>query len=109
MFIPICKIQTDPKIWQDPLKFNPNRFRPEEFKKMPKLSYLPFSYGFRDCIGHKYAMLAVKAMISEILRRYRILPLKYKCLEDLEFEIIAVVKLCAGCSVLLENRKNQTH
>ena len=42
-------VHRDPRLWEDPDKFDPERWRPGQ-NKIPG-SYFPFSYGPRDCIG----------------------------------------------------------
>lgn len=42
----------DPRYWQDPLTFNPERFSPEEVAKREPCAYIPFSLGARNCIGN---------------------------------------------------------
>ncbi|KAJ8954175.1 hypothetical protein NQ318_005770, partial [Aromia moschata] len=72
---------TDEKYWPEPYKFDPDRFLPEEDSKRPRCAYVPFSYGSRNCIGMKYAMMVMKALIVTVVRKYRI-STSYKNVED---------------------------
>jgi cytochrome P450 family 6 len=42
IFIPTHAIHHDSRYYFDPEYFNPDRFAPEEVKKRPKTSFLPF-------------------------------------------------------------------
>ncbi|CAF2948263.1 unnamed protein product [Rotaria sp. Silwood2] len=53
--------------WSDPEKFDPSRFDQHQSEK-----FLPFSIGFRSCIGQHFAMLEAKIMLSMIIRRFHI-------------------------------------
>ncbi|CAF4810305.1 unnamed protein product [Rotaria sp. Silwood1] len=53
--------------WLDPEKFDPSRFDQHQAD-----NFLPFSIGFRSCIGQHFAMLEAKIMLSMILRRFHI-------------------------------------
>ncbi|KAK9685622.1 Cytochrome P450 [Popillia japonica] len=64
----------DPKLYPDPEKFDPERFTLENQSTRNPFAYVPFSAGPRNCIGQRFAMLELKAVISNVLRHFEILP-----------------------------------
>nr|AKD43173.1 Cyp4d1-RB [Drosophila melanogaster] len=56
----------------------PNSFKPERFdvvttaEKLNPYAYIPFSAGPRNCIGQKFAMLEIKAIVANVLRHYEV-------------------------------------
>ncbi|RZC41366.1 p450 domain containing protein, partial [Asbolus verrucosus] len=50
VLIPIMYMQRNSKIWPDPLKFNPDRFLPEEINKQEQYAFMSFSVPPRNCI-----------------------------------------------------------
>lgn len=58
--------------WSEPLKFDPLRFSEErmEHKRHP-YCWVPFSGGAHMCIGLHFAIMQVKLVMFEMLRRYR--------------------------------------
>ncbi|KPJ01942.1 putative cytochrome P450 4d20 [Papilio xuthus] len=63
-------LYSNPKVFPEPEKFKPERF----LSNMHQFAFTPFSAGPRNCIGFRYAWVAMKATLSNILRRYEILP-----------------------------------
>jgi cytochrome P450 len=61
-----------PDVFKDPEEFRPDRFSSERKAVLPKGAYIPFGGGSRICIGMRFGQLEVKAIASELLRRYEI-------------------------------------
>src|SRR5437588_6169438 len=59
-----------PEVFPEPEQFRPERFAPERKAALPKGAYVPFGAGSRICIGMRFGQLEVKAIASELLRRY---------------------------------------
>ncbi|XP_063233558.1 cytochrome P450 4g15-like [Bacillus rossius redtenbacheri] len=53
--------------------FDPERFNKENSIGRPSCSFIPFASGPKMCLGRKYTYMAVKTMLSVVLRRYQVL------------------------------------
>ena len=64
-------IHRSPKYWEDPDRFDPDRFLASSDRD--PLSFIPFSFGPRNCIGKQFAMIEEKIMLTHILRRFHVI------------------------------------
>ncbi|CAH1154521.1 unnamed protein product [Phaedon cochleariae] len=71
IIVPVLGMHRDPDFYQDPLKWNPDRFENRN-QKLP--AYFPFGDGPRNCIGLRYAYMQVRLGLATILRNYKVLP-----------------------------------
>src|ERR1700759_271238 len=70
--VAIYAMHRDPALWEDPLRFDPDRFSPERSKGRDRWQYLPFGGGPRACIGDHFAMLEATLALAPTLRRAKI-------------------------------------
>lgn len=74
IWLPISSIHHDPEIYNDPKKFDPERFNDENKHKIKPGSYIPFGLGPRNCIGSRFALMEIKALYFYLLLRFSIQP-----------------------------------
>jgi cytochrome P450 len=69
--IPIYAIHRHRSYWDDPYRFDPNRFAPRTGAKPTRYQFMPFGAGPRICIGAAFSMLEVTIMIATFVRAAR--------------------------------------
>ncbi|EDW15253.1 probable cytochrome P450 9f2 [Drosophila mojavensis] len=80
IWLPTCGFHRDPKYFENPNKFDPDRFSEANKDKILPFTYYPFGVGPRNCIGSRFALLEAKAVIYYLLREFRIVPAKNTCI-----------------------------
>ncbi|HMH15632.1 MAG TPA: cytochrome P450 [Edaphobacter sp.] len=60
-----------PEYYPNPLRFDPDRFTPENKATRPKFTYFPFGGGSRQCIGESFAWMEGVFSIATIAQRWR--------------------------------------
>jgi len=69
----VYTIHRDPKYWENPDTFDPDRFRDENKHKRHRYAWIPFSLGPRQCIGNNLALMEMKMMIIRVVQKFQIL------------------------------------
>ncbi|MFC8272792.1 cytochrome P450 [Streptomyces sp. NPDC057271] len=59
-----------PAYWEDPERFDPDRFTPEAEASRPRYAWFPFGGGPRACIGQHFSMLESVVALAMILQAY---------------------------------------
>ena len=77
----IPSLHKDPKVWANPDVFDPERFSPENTKKIPQNAWKPFGNGERSCIGRGFALQEAALMLILILQNFDMR------LEDEDYEL----------------------
>jgi cytochrome P450 len=85
----------DPALWEDPLRFDPDRFLPERSKGRSRWQYLPFGGGPRSCIGDHFAMLEAALALATIIRSAEIESLGFEFPVETPFTVVAAAPVRA--------------
>jgi cytochrome P450 len=64
--------QRDPRYFEQPTEFHPERWTEEFSNSLPKYAYFPFGGGPRFCIGNSFAMMEIILVLATIGQRHRL-------------------------------------
>lgn len=75
-FVFFYGVHHNPRLWENPEVFDPERFSPERQAAQPTFAFMPFNVGPRKCAGEDFALLEGPLVMAMILQRYmlNILP-----------------------------------
>jgi cytochrome P450 len=59
-----------PEFWEQPHRFDPERFTPSAVSERPRYAYFPFAGGVRGCLGEQFAMAEIVTATASLIARY---------------------------------------
>lgn len=62
----------DPRYFDKPEEFNPDRWADGLAHRLPKFAYFPFGGGPRQCIGMSFALVEATLLLAAIAQRFRL-------------------------------------
>jgi cytochrome P450 len=65
-------VHRNPRHFEEPAAFRPERWADERIKQLPKYAYMPFGGGPRVCIGNSFAMMEAVLALATVAQRYHL-------------------------------------
>lgn len=64
-------VHRDPRWYDAPLEFRPERWQNGLAKQLPRFAYFPFGGGPRQCIGNTFALMEASVVLATIGQKFR--------------------------------------
>jgi cytochrome P450 len=74
VILPQWAMHRDPRFFDDPDAFRPERWSDGLAKRLPRGVFFPFGMGARQCIGAPFAMQESVLVLAAVLQRFRLEP-----------------------------------
>lgn len=65
-------VHRDPRWYENPEEFRPERWKNDLMKRLPRFAYFPFGGGARMCIGNTFALMEAALVLATIAQRFRL-------------------------------------
>jgi cytochrome P450 len=72
ILVSIFNVHRHPEFWQNPTRFEPERFSPEPGTSRHGSVYMPFGAGQHKCIGNNLALMEGPLLLAMIAQRYEL-------------------------------------
>lgn len=72
VILPTWVVQRDPRWFEEPEAFRPERWQGDRARRLPRYAYFPFGGGPRQCIGNGFAMMEACLLLAAIAQRFRL-------------------------------------
>jgi cytochrome P450 len=64
-------VHRDPRWFEQPLKFRPERWEGDLARRLHRFAYFPFGGGPRQCIGNSFALMEATMILATIAQKFR--------------------------------------
>jgi len=81
----------NPKYFDQPLEYRPERWTRERERQLPKGAYVPFAAGPRVCLGKQFAMMEMRIVLGTLIQNVDV-----NVLEGFEPDFVAELSLNPG-------------
>jgi cytochrome P450 len=75
IMIPVVSIHHDPRWWDRPNEFLPERWEDKSGGARHRFAYLPFGMGPRVCLGEQFAITEGTLLLARLFERFEVTPL----------------------------------
>jgi cytochrome P450 len=65
-------VQRDPRWYEAPDEFRPERWEGDLQKRLPRFAYFPFGGGPRQCIGNMFALMEATLVLATVAQHFRL-------------------------------------
>lgn len=72
LFISQWVLHRDPRFWNEPEHFQPERWENDLVRRLPRGVYIPFGGGPRVCIGNHFAMMEAVLLLATLSQNHRL-------------------------------------
>lgn len=72
VFVNLYGMHHDAEFFPEPERFDPERFTPENEKRIAKYAYIPFGGGPRVCIGNAFSLMESRLVLATLAQRFRL-------------------------------------
>ena len=94
-------VQRDPRWFDDPLEFQPDRWTPEFRKGLHRFAYYPFGGGPRLCIGEGFAWMEAMLILAALGQHW---AMRHDPTHEIELRTLVSLRPKGGMPVFLERR-----
>jgi cytochrome P450 len=69
---PTWVVHRDPRWFEEPEAFQPERWAGDLAQRLPRFAYFPFGGGPRQCIGNSFAQMEAVLVLAAVAQRFRL-------------------------------------